>query len=465
VSQEEIEGLIAIRLQLTLLFLPLVFFPLTARAQYQQRAEIASSLNPVGSGARALGMGGSFIAVADDATAASWNPGGLVLLGRPEISVAGAFFRRDEDNNMGTHPEASGKQSISEARLNYLSLVFPFVLFKRNMIVSVNYQYLFDFSREWVFSLQDEVSRSEDTFELKEYDFHFRQEGSLSAIGIAYCIQITPKVSFGFTLNVWEDPFYENGWKQTYHERGGGEVYGYSPFVQDPVVKYTYDFVATKTDEYSFSGFNANVGLLWNITSRLTLGAVVKTPFTANLEHESSLSSSLTYPDRPEPDKTESFDSEDAELKMPMSYGIGLAYRFADNLTVTADVTRTEWQDFVLEDSGGNEISPISGLPRDLSDIDPTHQVRLGAEYLIIRPGYVVPVRAGLFYDPAPAEGSPDDYFGCSLGSGLAIGRVAFDIAYQFRFGRGVGSSLYLAWDFSQDVYEHTLYSSLIVYF
>ena len=40
----------------------------------------------VGSGARAFGMGGAFIAIADDATAASWNPGGLGQLERPEFS-------------------------------------------------------------------------------------------------------------------------------------------------------------------------------------------------------------------------------------------------------------------------------------------------------------------------------------------------------------------------------------------
>ncbi|MCJ7810524.1 MAG: hypothetical protein MUP26_09715, partial [Desulfobulbaceae bacterium] len=44
------------------------------------RMEIPSSPNPVGSGARALGMGGAFIAIADDATAASWNPAGLIQL-------------------------------------------------------------------------------------------------------------------------------------------------------------------------------------------------------------------------------------------------------------------------------------------------------------------------------------------------------------------------------------------------
>jgi hypothetical protein len=41
----------------------------------------------LGSGARAFGMGGAFLARADDATAASWNPAGLSYLRAPELSL------------------------------------------------------------------------------------------------------------------------------------------------------------------------------------------------------------------------------------------------------------------------------------------------------------------------------------------------------------------------------------------
>ncbi len=40
----------------------------------------------VGAGARALGMGGAFVAVANDGTAAYWSPGGLALLESREFS-------------------------------------------------------------------------------------------------------------------------------------------------------------------------------------------------------------------------------------------------------------------------------------------------------------------------------------------------------------------------------------------
>ena len=51
---------------------------------------------PSGSGARALGAAGAFTAIADDATAASWNPAGLIQLERPEVSAVFRLKREDD---------------------------------------------------------------------------------------------------------------------------------------------------------------------------------------------------------------------------------------------------------------------------------------------------------------------------------------------------------------------------------
>jgi hypothetical protein len=191
---------------------------------FGQEIEIPSSANPVGSGARAIGMGGAFIGIADDATAASWNPGGLIQLEKPELSIVGTIFHRIEDNEFGTSPEASGRQSVTEEDLNYLSLAYPFSLFGRNMIVSLSYQNLFDFTRKWDFFLlnQSEIISSTSLF-------NYEQDGSLWAIGLAYCIQLTPALSFGFTLNFWEDFLYDNSWDQTIREIEIGTLNG-APF-------------------------------------------------------------------------------------------------------------------------------------------------------------------------------------------------------------------------------------------
>ena len=150
---------------------------------------------------------------------------------------------------------------------------------------------------------------------------------------------------------------------------------------------------------------------------------------------------------------------------MPMSYGLGLAWRLSDALTLDLDVYRTHWDDYVLTDGGGNEMNPITGKPKTQSSTKPTTQVRLGGEYLFIGNTAVFPVRAGLFYDPEPAEKSPDDFYGFSVGTGVAYKRIVYDIAYQYRFGRGVRTTTVGNEDSSQDVDQHTVYMSLIYHF
>ncbi len=419
-------------------------------AQYEQRVEIPASFNPVGSGARALGMGGAFIAVADDATSASWNPGGLIQLELPEVSAVGALVHRVEENDFGRHPEADGAETVDITELNYFSAAYPFTIRGYNMIVSLNYQHLYDLTRQWSFPLAES---SADGY-LRQ-NVEYRQEGGLSALGLAYCIQITPALSAGLTLNIWDDDLTPNDWEQTTWQWGRGRDFG-------------DDFVFTSRlhERYSLSGINANLGVLWRVGGGLTLGAVIKTPFDADVTHEQSLSTSIRYANPLIPESVGSSGrTDDATLSMPLSVGIGAAWRISDRLSLSLDLYRTEWGDFEYVGSDGRAISPINGAPAGSAGIDATHQVRAGAEYLVIRPKYVVPIRGGLFYDPAPAPGSPDDFYGYSLGTGIGYDRYIFDIAYQARFGSGVGGAGLEELGLSQDISEHTLYASLILHF
>jgi long-subunit fatty acid transport protein len=408
--------------------------------------DITSSPNPVGSGARALGMGGAFIAVADDATAASWNPGGLIQLERPEISAVGEVLYRAENNQFGQHPEASGRQSVSSAGLNYLSAVYPFTALNRNMIVSLNYQHLYDFSRNW--NLTYEAGRDQQ-------NLNYAANGGLYAWGLAYALQIIPQLSFGFTLNIWENGIYQNAWDTALT---GTIVH------KPPVGNQIMTYKISEQNHYTFSGFNANVGLLWNVTERLALGAVFKTPFTGDVTHQFTYQSRQVLPSGDTPAGSYSQTTKE-KLAMPMSYGFGVAFRFSDRLTFSTDVSHTAWQDFILTTQDGQKISPITKGPAREANIPSTTQVRIGSEYLFIRPKYTVPVRVGFFYDPAPSPGTADNYLGVSLGSGISIGRFVFDAAYVYRFGRNVGKSTIPDLDFSQDVNEHSFYTSMIIHF
>ena len=228
-------------------FLWVIFFlNFFSSTVFSQSLEIASTPNPIGSGARALAMGSAFIAIADDATAASWNPGGLVQLEKSELSFVFSTLHRKEDNTFGLYPEASGNQSVSNADINYISFVYPFNFLNRNMVVFINYQHLYEFKREWdiQFDLDDInidsllVTNCENT-------------GALSALGFAWGIQFTPEIAFGLTLNIWDDWPGKNQWSENQKEFEKGTLLSdISPeFNQD------YENYLNINEHYDFNAF------------------------------------------------------------------------------------------------------------------------------------------------------------------------------------------------------------------
>src|SRR6187431_987463 len=57
-------------------------------------------------GARSLGMGGAFLGLADDASAAEANPAGLTILRKAEISIEGRnYLEQQVFTTSGTYPE------------------------------------------------------------------------------------------------------------------------------------------------------------------------------------------------------------------------------------------------------------------------------------------------------------------------------------------------------------------------
>jgi long-subunit fatty acid transport protein len=451
---------------LILLFLMVLCIEGFAQAQLVQTVEISSSPNPVGSGARAMGMGGAFIGVADDATAASWNPAGLIQLETPEVSIVGAYNKRTEDTTYKAFLDASGPQTTSTYELNYMSTAYPFTAFDGNMIVSLNFQHLYDFTKkvEFGYIFTDTVG---PPLTLKN-NINFDQEGGFKSLSPAFAVQITPFFSVGIALNLWDSGVYGNKWESKYRSNGAGTFVGF-PFQVKSKIDQRYEMKGMKFDlgnPFNWENANYNLGFLWNISPMWSLGGVFKAPFVASLRRDYYFESTLSFPTNPTANSHNVIQrSETVILDMPMSYGLGVAFRANDNLTIDLDAYRTEWGDYVLHDADGNELNPITGKLQKDSHISPTTQVRIGGEYLIIGESTILPIRAGVFYDPEPAEGSPDKFYGVSIGSGIVYKNIAYDLAYQYRFGRDVRSTTVGNADSLQSVKQHTIYMSVIYHF
>jgi long-subunit fatty acid transport protein len=395
-------------------------------------------------------MGSAFIAVADDATAASWNPGGLTQLRKPEFSFVFDYNRRRENYSSADHPEASGLNIVTSEDLNYASVAYPFQLFERNMIISLNYQlqYSFDRNLDFDYNIYNPPYSDKRTVE-------FRQRGTLKTLSPAYCIQVTPRLALGVTFNFWTDKlFWGNGWNSVMDVTGK----------QSGAASWS-SYTVREYERYSsFNGFNLNLGFFWNANRYLTIGGVLKTPFKAEVKHQQITTQKSRLSDGSIDVNTLNIN-EDVNLYMPMSYGVGVAVRLSDAFTLSCDVYRTEWSKFILEDSTGYRSSPVTGLSSKASHVHATNQVRLGAEYLFVLTKTVIPLRAGLFYDPEPGQNQQNDFWGFSLGTGVSIGDLILDIAYQFRIGRGVNGEVLDIPKTNANVYQHTFYASAIYHF
>jgi len=158
---------------------------------------------PIGAGPRALGMGGAFSAVADDATATTWNPAGLTQLERPELAASAGWYHTIM---------AGGGNSRQEdyVRPDHISFAVPFFAFGCQQTLGVAWQRQYDFTRSSAITQHSEYWDDPDPnmqffYSKVDESTHTTSSGGYSSLGLSYAIEPTPGLSFGLTCNLWAD--------------------------------------------------------------------------------------------------------------------------------------------------------------------------------------------------------------------------------------------------------------------
>ncbi|HOW96935.1 MAG TPA: hypothetical protein P5567_10085 [Kiritimatiellia bacterium] len=259
---------------------------------------IFSAPLPSGSGARALGLAGAFTAVADDATAASWNPGGLVQLERPEASFVYRASGEDDTHRVDSETMSVGSDSFHSSGLNYFSGVLPFEAGHRNFVFSINYQEAYDFEQRFTADYTGRSSRrnsetaqasasstfsetyslgngevtltSEITTEtIRTLDqalaselltsLDFDQQGLIDAVTPAFAVELTPKLSAGGAVNLYGDDLLgRNPIRSTSTARFAGATDSRVDITERQTTSgaYYYDAVAHVPPVGNFPGFD-----------------------------------------------------------------------------------------------------------------------------------------------------------------------------------------------------------------
>lgn len=378
-----------------------------------------ASFTLLGAGARAAGMGGAFTALADDATAASFNPAGLAQLLVPEISVVGVYSKFEDrysdfvsfGNDVPPLTFGDAATDHDAGGLNFLSFTVPFRLADRRWAVQASQHRRVDYTHEGALEIPAYDTDGTQVFQVTQEAY---QDGDITTSSISFAVELTRRTLIGLSVNRW---------KGDWSFSSSNERYPYD----DPSSVQNFTYRQTNT----FEGTNFDLGLLLRYPT-FNVGVRYSTAFDADYSFRAQ---------GPDSESTELPTGLDTTLHWPQRLNIGVAYKPSDRWTVALDWGRSDWSDLTFDlptDSGYDVTINFFDLQRSgMTTTGVTEDWRLGAEVLFFAGEAVFPVRFGLFQEPQPTSdfitGENVEWQGLSVGTGFKYHGIAFDLAAHYK--------------------------------
>jgi long-subunit fatty acid transport protein len=194
---------------------------------------------------------------------------------------------------------------------------------------------------------------------------------------------------------------------------------------------YVSEVTREDKDSSDYSGFYVNGGIVFDVSDRLTVAAMFRTPYTKKAVSESLIRYESNYTEI----KTEA-NADDNTYKQPLVIGVGPNYKLSDRVVVASDLTYFNWSSYTV-------MYFEEELARDFRDVV---KVSAGAEYWglfqLFGKEWHFPLRLGFNYDPQPMKDPNIHYLNLSLGTGFRVGRFSVDFSGMFGKEYGSGDSL-----------------------
>lgn len=372
--------------------------------------------NDFGIGARAMGMGGAFTAVADDSTALYWNPAGLSQIKRAE------FFGALSHEKLETETEYFGDSDstfASKTQPNSIGIVLPVPVYRGGLAfgLAVNRVQSFDY-RVRVRGFNSLSVAEEPEFGQLFVDELSDASGSIYSWSFGAAVDVAPSVSLGGTLNFLSGNYsYKLDLDADDFENLDSELTGFS--YRDMI-------------DADYFGVEGKVGLLARLIDQVRLGVTVSVPLDFSVDEYWEQDSLYLYDDGT--DESE-FDNGEFpyDISRPFRFGGGLAFYPLPGAILAADVLYTDWTQTEYSEPPSEDISN-EDFKNDYRD---TFQLRIGGEYTI--PATGLSVRAGYLFDPLPytPEGTnidTDRQF-ITVGLGMMLEEVlSLDVTYMRGF-------------------------------
>jgi len=276
----------------------IVFFGLPSR---EVAADEAIQLaDHFGIGARAMGMGGTAIAVSEDFSALYWNPAGLAQVRRIEVS-GGLSHQRYTSKTIFFGDKARDREN--NTRLNAIGMVFPVPTYRGSLVFALGAGRVENFDALFVergYSLPDD--RLEDGKEI--------QSGGLFSWSLGGAIDVSPTLSLGAAINLLDGDYH----------------YDWDAFFADTrdvwLEDTTYIHDSKSAD---FDGLSLKLGGLLRLSRFVKAGMTITSPMSYDVSGDAIYRERWVEDDGDVDQYIDSFYFQN-EISTPWEFGFGVAW-------------------------------------------------------------------------------------------------------------------------------------------
>jgi long-subunit fatty acid transport protein len=378
-------------------------------------------------GARSMGMGGAFLGLADDATAAYTNPAGLTQLVTPEVSAEARHTSYSipyaNGGSATIDPFSAAKvnssdSSSSTSNLSFLSFVLP------------HDRWSFAFYRDELVHFDGDFSADGTILGDNQFEtFPLSAHSNLKIIdyGVTAAYKAADNVSLGIGLSYYDFNINTAITRSEFEGNDAGIPAG-TPVNQ-------------QIQRGSDHDVGVNLGARFVLSEHLSAGLVYRQGGKFDYRASSTV---LVDP------VTVVADLSKVKFKVPDEYGAGLSWHPNDNFVLNFDADFIQYSQLThgIQSLFGNDPAVVSRL-----SIPNGTEYHLGGEYTFTQMAHPFSVRAGVWHDPRHSieykGADPGDDIGAlglatlfgvgkgsqthfSLGGGFAFAKFQIDAAADF---------------------------------
>ncbi|MGB5528788.1 MAG: hypothetical protein WBQ32_02370, partial [Ignavibacteriaceae bacterium] len=425
-------------------------------------------------GARALAMGNSFTSLSNDISGLLSNPAGIGLVKKVELS--GGMNFNSFSNNTTFFGETTNA-SKSSVNLNQFGLLYPLPVIQGSWVFAFGYNRVKDFNRTMEFDgfnrgnnsmiqsltgdFNEQVPITNDlglAYEIRnpqteEYirdttlingllnqSGGIKKQGSIDKWAFATSVEVAKGFYIGGTFNILSGRYKSDS---DYWEDDTRNNYG-SALELVPGDVTTRDFQSFNLNDiidWDLSGWDAQVGILYNWIDKFRFGASLKFPSFYTIKEDylvnadSYFGTGNGYTLNPAIN-----DPIKYKIKTPFEYTLGASATIS-NITVAGDIKIMDYTQ--MEFTEGFDYAYRAERQAEIDDLfSAAIDYHFGAEVKI--PNLPIFGRAGFMYLQSPYADDPSEFDKkyLTLGGGVLVDNIfGIDLAYAYGWWKDFGDN------------------------